>query len=79
MKKQVLQKVIVTLFAAALAIGTISCKKCRECTATDYEGYVVAYEEQCAVGPGAKKTVDDFETDFRNSWSSYYVTCVDKK
>jgi len=72
-------KALLLLLIATLAAGTISCKKCRECTATDYDGYIVAYEERCAAGPNAKKVVNDFEEDFRSTWSSYYVTCQDNK
>jgi hypothetical protein len=60
-----------------LLFGSTSCKKCRECTAYDYEGFYYHSDEYCSTGPAAGRNVDDWEDTFRSTWWDYNVTCTD--
>lgn len=54
-----------------------SCRKCRECTATSWDGYEIAVEKQCVAGSDASTSLNLFEQDFRQLYSTYLVTCKD--
>ncbi|MBN1198053.1 MAG: hypothetical protein JXA23_01785 [Bacteroidales bacterium] len=54
-----------------------SCRKCRECTATSWDGYEIAVKKQCTSGSDASASLNQFEENFRNLYSTYLVTCKD--
>ena len=80
-KSNALVKVIAGLFVAGLFFTTISCKKCRECTAyEDYNlSYTYYYESNCITGMKASQRIDDWEADFRSTYAGYYIVCNDTK
>lgn len=69
------------LFLGGLLFASVSCEKCKECWAYDTYNYsyISYYEEYCATGPNAKSQVNDWEDDFRRTWSGYYIECNDTK
>ena len=55
-----------------------SCRKCRECTATSWDGYEIAVKKQCVSGSDGTYVLNEFEEDFRELYSTYLVTCKDQ-
>ncbi|MBN1198052.1 MAG: hypothetical protein JXA23_01780 [Bacteroidales bacterium] len=79
--KKTFTRLFFVLFAAGMVFATLSCKKCRECTAyEDYgSGYTYYYESQCYTGINASNKIDDWEASFRINYAGYYIECNDTK
>lgn len=79
--KKVFSRFFFVLVASGVIFSTVSCKKCRECTAYEEygSGYEYYYESQCYTGMNASKKIDDWEANFRSVYSGYYIECNDTK
>ena len=69
---------LIGIVLLGVMISASSCRKCRECTATSWDGYEIAVKKQCVSGSDGSTALDAFESDFRLLYSSYLVTCKDK-
>ncbi|MBL7138844.1 MAG: hypothetical protein ISS17_08725 [Bacteroidales bacterium] len=74
---KLMYRLTIALFCIVLTSSLFSCRKCRECTATSWDGYEIAVKKHCTSGTGASKSLDTFEEDFRKLYSTYLVTCRD--
>jgi len=70
-------RLILLVTSLLISCTFLSCRKCRECTATSWDGYEIAVKKQCVSVSDGFKALDDFEEDFRKLYSTYLVTCQD--
>jgi hypothetical protein len=72
--KSLSSKILFAGFFCIVIITLSGCKKCRECTARNSVGSLVATEEKC----GTNAALNTFEEEFSIKYLLYEVQCQDK-
>ena len=75
--RQLVRWLMVGVMLIGMMATTSSCRKCRECTATSWDGYEIEVKKQCVSGSDGSVALNAFEEDFRKLYSSYLVSCKD--